>query len=363
MKNILYAFLALSLMLQSCSHIVMYQETEYTGEDSPYSSNAMRFAYHADGNSLSSSLVSIGNDILQKAKGDAHYKSYQQSALNFEKVKNKNATQLEKFETAVSEAEMALSAQKSNEDHTAAISKLNRNFNEIPEYNDAEFKNCWMHIYQISHRGILQHYMNSNAEYTRLSDTNKALVYGYILKKDTEECDLLASAKVDSDKENLSDIKRGIRREISRRETILQEIEKRRKAEEERQRQKRLAEERARQERIQREQAQQRWNDPTCSWLEDREYGGSWKLETPYGEASLYFDTENQIVKMYFKPYNNNPLKRSNLEYQGRYSISDDIVNGVNCKIIHFGNTVIVAYPDSGKLRDWNGDYFHRSIF
>lgn len=362
MKNILYAFLTLSLMLQSCSHLVLYQEAEYTGYDSPYPPNAMQFAYHADGSALSSSLVRIGNNILQKVKSDQNYKSYQQSAVNFEKGKNKNAVLLEKFETAVSEVGRAFSAQNSSDDHTDAISKMRGNLNKLPEYNDAEFQNCWQHIYQLSHRGILQHYMNSNAEYKSLSNTNKALVYGYILKKDLDECELLASAKVNSDKENLSGLKSNIRREISRRESILQEIEKRRKAEEEKQRQKRLAEERARQERIAREQAQQRWNDPTCSWLEDKTYGSGWKLETAYGVTSLYFDTDKQTVKQYFMPYKNNPLKKSNLVYQGRYSISDGVYNGVNCKFIDFEGTRIIAYPDRGKLRDLSGEYFHRSL-
>ncbi|MBQ0049367.1 MAG: hypothetical protein KBT12_03885 [Bacteroidales bacterium] len=331
----------------------MYQEAEYTGDDSPYRSSAMRFAYHVDGKSLSPYLVSIGNNILQKAKGDAHYRSYLQSALNFEKIKNKNATQFEKFETTVSEARRALSAQTSNEDHTAAISKLKRSLNTLPVYNDAEFKDCWMRIYQLSHRGILQHYMYSNAEYTSLSKTDKALVYGYILKKDMDECDLLASAKANSDKENLSGITREVRHEIARHESILQKIEKQRKEEEERQRQKRLAEERARQERIQREQAQKRWNDD--SWLD-----GKWNLVTQLGVTTIYIDTDRQTVKQYTKLFSSNPFQPAHLDYSGRYSISNGTANGVNCKIISFDITQIIAYPDNGKLMDQGGYYFQR---
>lgn len=136
--------------------------------------------------------------------------------------------------------------------------------------------------------------------------------------------------------------------------------ERLRKANEERLRKERAAE-RARQKQIQREQAQQRWADD--SWLGG---GFGWSLDTPYGVISIYIDTDKQTIEQYFRPYNNNPLKRSQLQYSGRYKIHNGTFDGVNCKMISFGDNVqIIAYPDYGKLRDGgrDGDYFRRTVF
>lgn len=348
MKNIIYAFLTLSLMFLSCSHVILYQEADYTSVDSPYPSSAKRFAYHANGKPLSSSLVKIGDNILQKAKSDEHYKSYQQSAVNFEKGKNKNAVLLVQVENTVSDVKNVVSAQKSSEDHADVINKMEGYLNMLPEYNETEFQDCWIHIYQLSHRGLLQHYMNSDAEYNGLSNNDKALAYGYILKKNLDECDLLASAKVNSDKKDLSGLIRSIRHEISRRQSILKAIEKERKAEVDRLR-------KAERERIAREQAQQRRNDPTCSWLE-----GHWLLINPtYGYApNLYFSTDRQRVKYHLIKIGDISYHRP--DYDGPYTIDDGEGRYSGYKVIHFGDTFILANPETGRLYDGDGNPFEK---
>ncbi len=129
------------------------------------------------------------------------------------------------------------------------------------------------------------------------------------------------------------------------------ESEQASKANEERIRKERAAKERARQEQIQREQAQRRWNDD--SWM-----NGNWSKVLTGGAFyyDMYINSAQQTIKLYTKSTGNPFNQQVNLVYSGPYSISI----GSNYKTIKFGNMIIYAYPDSGKIKDSDGRDFTR---
>lgn len=124
------------------------------------------------------------------------------------------------------------------------------------------------------------------------------------------------------------------------------------KANDERLRKERAAKERARQEQIQREQVQKRWVDD--SWM-----NGNWSKVLTGGAFyyDMYIDTAQQTIKLYKKSTGNHITQQGNLVYSGQYSIS---IGFDNYKIIKFGEMIIYAYPDNGKIKDSDGQDFFR---
>lgn len=353
MKNITYIFLVVSLTLQSCSHTVFYREAEYNNDDSAYPAKALRFAYPANGRSVSLSIATIGNKIYQKVVADKNYKTPLTSAIKFETAASNDVAHHDAFEKAVSESESAYKRIKSTDSHNAVVESMTSQLNTLSPYNTDGFKDYWKRIFQLSHRGIIQHYMSTDTDYKGLSSTNKALVYGYILKKDISNCGNLAREKVHYESAALSSIKGKLKSEIAMRKAEIEKIEQRRRAEEERRRQKRQAEERARQERIEREQAQRRWNDD--SWMD-----GKWALTgvMPGWATIVYIDTERRTVKQYTRRLGDLSYPRP--DYSGRYSIQNGTYNGINCKIIDYDVTRLIVFPGEGKIMDVSGYYLSR---
>lgn len=351
MKNITYTCLVVALTLQSCSHTVVYREAEYNNDDSTYPTEALRFAYPANGRSVSSSLATIGNRIHQKVVADKNYKTPLASAVKFEKEASKDNVKHDAFEKAISESESAYKRIKSTDSHNAVVESLTSQLNTLSPYNTDGFKDYWKKIFQLSHRGIIQHYMSTDADYKGLSSKNKELVYGYILKCDVYKCRSLAEEKVRYESAALSSVKGKLQSEIATRKAELQKIEQRRRAEEERRLKKRKAEERARQERIEREQAQQRWNDD--SWMD-----GRWVLTGTAGwVTTVYIDTQSRTIKQYTRQLGDRSFPKP--DYSGRYTIQNGTCNGVNCKVIDYENR-IVAFPSEGRLMDVGGSYYSR---
>lgn len=353
MKNITYIFLVGALTLQSCSHTVVYCETEYNNDDSAYPAKALRFAYPANERRVSPSIATIGDRVYQKVVADKNYKTALASAVKFETTASNDAVHHGAFEKAVSESESAYKRIKSTDSHNAVLEKMTSQLNTLSPYSTDGFKDYWKKIFQLSHRGIIQHYMSTDADYKGLSSTNKALVYGYILKKDISGCRKLAEEKAHYESAALSSVKGKLQSEIATRKAEIQKIEQRRRAEEERLRKKRQAEERARQERIEREQAQRRWNDD--SWMD-----GKWALTgvVPGWATTVYIDTESRTVKQYTRRLGDLSYPRP--DYSGRYSIQNGTYNGINCKIIDYDVTRLIVFPGEGRIMDVSGYYFSR---
>lgn len=353
MKNIIYAIIVSALMLQSCSHTIIYKEAEYKAPDSQYPVQALEFAYLPNNITMPSSLTNIGNRVFQQAKADNNYKTALSSAVDYEKDMNSSFKENGQLESKIADGKQVLQSTKSSNDHKSVANRLSNSYDALSKFSPNNSKDSWKRVYQLSHRGIIQHYMNLDADYRRLNGKDKALVYGYILNKDVEECNSLAEAKVREDENERSSVMSSLRREISSRESILAKIEQQKKAEEEKLRKQREAEEREKQAKIQREQAQRRWNDD--SWMD-----GKWNLRTPYGISTIYIDTASQRIKHYMKLYSDNPLRPADCIYNGRYIINTGTADGKNCRVLDFGDTMIIAYPDNGKLRDLDGGYFIR---
>lgn len=359
MKNIVYAIIVCAMALQSCSHTIMYMESEFQAADSRYPAQTLLFAYNSNNKRISPSLALIGNRIFNQVTADSEYKTALSTAVDYEKNKDISFAEYEKFAPAVSKSKDFLKTIKSSKEHQSVIDQLSSSRDALSGITPKNFWESWKRVYQLSHRGIIQHYMALDADYQGLSVQNKALVYGYLLKMDISNCGNLAYEKLNAETEMQSSILKELGDEIASRESILKKIQQQKKAEEERLRKKREAEERARQEQIDREEAQRRWaND---SWL-----GGAygWALETQYGEVFVYINTNNQTIIQRFMPYNNNPRKESQVQYSGRYVIQSGTYRGVNCKFLSYNRgTTLIVYPDNAKLSDVNGRYFHRTIW
>lgn len=352
MKNLSYALLALLFVLQSCSHIVMYQESDFQNNDSPYPARPMRFAYHANGQSLSPSLLGIGNKIHQISSTDTQYQVVLQSAEDEEKRVNQVGVMHDNYRSKCSECEGYLESSKKSENHNEVISMLTSLNSDLSQYKGVDFRDFWKKAFQLSHRGIFQHYLNSDFECKDLNLTDKALVYGYILKKDITECDRLANMQAQADIDAINGIESKINKEISRRKSILEQIEQRKKAEAEKLRKQREAELRARLEREAREQAQLRWSDPNCSWID-----GHWFYNFGSSSVNIYIDTDRHTLKKYTsKLFDLRPI----LEYSGRYTIEDGRDQYKGYKVIFFGDTYVLADPDTGRLCDDLGKPFEK---
>lgn len=352
MKNITYLFLFVVLMLYSCSHTAIYRETVYDNEDPTYPAQALQFAYDGRGR-VSSSIANAGNRIHQKVVADSSYNTYLASATKYEHTMNNSLFTVGYYviEKDIAESENEYQKYKSSSNHSTVINKLTERLEAShPSYNTATFKDYWKRVYQLSHRGIIQYYMIADADYKRLSDMDKAFLYGYLLKKDIPECNKLAEEKMKNDSVALSSIREKMRAEIAYRKLALQRIEERKKAEEERRRREREAEERARQERIEREKARQRWNDD--SWMD-----GRWNLRgvLPGWSCTVYIDTDRQTIKMYTRQIGDFSYPKP--DYNGRYTMETRTYRGRRCKYMSFGDTFIIVLPDEGKLVD-DGDYY-----
>lgn len=345
MKLFIYAFLAFALLLQSCSHIAWYREGEYQNDNPKYSATAMQFAYYANGNRLPVSLVFTGNRILQLAKNDSLYKNYLQSAELFEKENNNIGILYDKCIDYFNEGKNYLQSSKSSDNHNVIIEKITSLYQKSPQYNEEDFSDYWMKIYQLSHRGILQHYMNSDAKCKEMNLKNKSLLYGYLLRSDIPECKLLAMRKVEALNDSIAFLKSKFNKEISHRKTILQEIERRKKEEAERIKRQREAEEREIQERIERKQAQQRRNDVNCHWI-----NGHWKRLWNNVMIHLYIDTQKQNIKVYYRGIWD--LSYPKPEYSGPYLIENGTGKYRGYKVLVFGKLALFADPGTGEIYD-----------
>lgn len=375
MKKITYLLTIAALALQSCSHVAVYREAEYQNGDATYPNETLQFAYPANGDSVSSSIAKIADRIHQKVTADSKYNTYLASAVEFVNVREKRSvdslrhTDLEK---AMAESERA--CKESATDSTTAepveasadetltkkemVEELTKRVNALSAFSPNDFKYYWQRIYQLSHRGIIQHYMSADADYRGLSATNKALVYGDILKKDIPGCEKLAESDVNRESEAFNSVRRKLLGKIASTKSELKEIERRKKAEEERLRRQREAEERARRraaeaewEREKQRLAQQRWADD--SWLD-----GRWNLtgDVSGWAATVCIDTRSKTVRQYTRRLGDFSYPKP--DYSGRYTISTGTNNGVRCKVIDYGYTRLIAYPDTGTLYDLDGYRF-----
>ncbi len=196
MKKIIVTFF-LMILLQSCSHIISYKESDYAALDSPYSVSSMRFSYHADGHTIESNLQNMGNRVFNNVLRDKNYKNCLQSAVDYENQWGENKEQRNEYDAAIKVASNYSPKANNNRKQTAQetrsiLSKL--------ENVSIDFSDYWKRIFQLSHRGIIQHYLSADVTYTTLSSKEKALVYGYILDKDASECTKLGTVKAENEK-------------------------------------------------------------------------------------------------------------------------------------------------------------------
>lgn len=352
--------LLLALLLQSCSHIAMYKEANYRCIDSPYPCSSMQFAYYANHKQLSSSLKGMGDRICMKAQADPAYRSCLPSTREFEAQNDTFMVERTKFQRMLDDSRNLLSSIKSSNSHSSAASEGHRQVNALSACNTSYFNEYWKRAYQLSHRNILQHYMTTDSRYKGLSSNNKALLYGYILHKDIDNCEMLAQEAIKQDNATIFDLKAQISKEVIRHEKIQAEIDRREAIEREKERQ-RLEAERKRREAERREQlrreeqeaARRRWNGD--SWM-----NGHWLIRTQLGTINLYVDTKNQKIKVWNTLYSSG---RPEKLYDGRYTLYQDAGSVYGSKwngfkALSYPGTVIFADPDAGKLYEPGVGYY-----
>lgn len=349
MKNIICAFVLLVLMFQSCSHQIVYSEYLYQPSDSPYPVSSRSFAYKANNASLPASLQKLTDKLVKMAWSDSQYNTPLPSADEYLSRITNEVSRYNDYKAALDNLQKQLTPQQASGNHEEAINNLNKLNNALSDYRNINFSEYWRRVFQLSHRGILQHYIDMDSDYKNLSSRNKALVYGAILKADFQKCDELVAEMVSRDQKAVSDLSNGITRAINQHKSAIEAIERQKRAEAEKLRKQREAEERAKQERIQREKAEKRW--ASDSWL-----NGKWGFKGPFGVTTIYIDTAKQTVKQYTKLNSSNPFSPAALDYSGPYRIyTEDAL-----RVITFGATMIYADPDNGKLFDLDGGYFTR---
>lgn len=344
--------LLLALLLQSCSHIAMYKEAEYRCIDSPYPCSSMQFAYYANHKQLSSFLTGMGDRICMKAQADSAYRFCLPSTREFEAQNDTFMVERTEFQRMLDDSRNLLSSIKSSNSHSTAASEGHRQVKVLSAYNTSYFNEYWKRAYQLSHRNILQHYMTTDSRYKDLSNNNKALLYGYILHKDIDNCKMLAKEAIKQDSATIIDLKAQISKEVIRHEKIQVEIDRREAIEREKERQRLETERRAQEQ----EAAQRRWYDD--SWM-----NGHWNLRTRYGTINLYVDTKNQKIKEYHTLYSS-PLRPEKI-YEGRYTLYQDAgsvygsdYNGY--KALSYSGSFYLADPNAGKFYAPGVGYFRK---
>ena len=352
MKYGIYTLL-LALTMQSCSHIAVYKETHYSCTDSPYPCSDMQFAYYANHKSLLPTLKQMGDRICTKAQADSVYNSFFPSTDEFEMQNDTFMVERKKYYKTLDDSRNLLSSIKISNNHSEAAFNGHQQIAALSACKTSYFTEYWKRVYQLSHRSILQHYMTTDSRYRGLSSTNKALLYGYILKKDIDNCEALAKEAAEHDKATIAGLQAKINKEVSRHEEIQAEIKRREAAEREKERQRKEAERQEQLRREEQEAARQRWNDD--SWM-----NGHWLLRTQFGTINLYIDTKNQKIKVYGTLFSSS---RPELMYSGSYRLYNDAGavygskwNGY--KALHFKDTTIFADPDAGTLYDPEVGYY-----
>ena len=263
-----------SITVQSCSHMITFQESNYSNPDSPYPATSTRFSYYADGRSLPDNLNMIGNRIFNNVKSDNHYKTHLQSAQDYEDQNGSDKKLREEYIGYLSDVSKLTNSSSSN--HQSMVSQANSLIEGLTKFQEDKQKNnfnsYWKRIFQLSHRGIIQHHMNADLDYRNLNNKDKELVYGYILKQDEKKCEELANDVSLSELSVLSGTLSSIRSVKNKHSNLLNEeikkekerqyaLERERQAKQQRERQ--IAEEKAREEARQREEMRRQ----DLSWL------------------------------------------------------------------------------------------------
>lgn len=351
MKKSIFLLVLFPFTFLSCSHIAIYKEARYVCNDSPYPiTQHMQFAYYAgDRNKLSSSMVQTGNRIFDEVQEDTCFVIYLPSAEQFvidnDTFKTYRATYLE----TIKNCSDVLKSMRSSSNHKSAIDNGREQLKKLSVCAKYNFNDYWKRIYQLSHRGILQHYMTSYSGYNGLSSIDKSLLYGYLLKEDNAKCTELASISVSKENKTINGLRTGIEYEVSRHKNILEENDRREKAERERQYRENVRRNAELFEQREREAKQRRWNDD--SWVH-----GSWCQESSAGTVSFNIDARDQtiVVKMRAK----NSIKSYTI-YNGSYYMYDgsratfsDHNSCGGYRVIKFANSkgYILANPNDGHL-------------
>ncbi|WP_407404229.1 hypothetical protein [Sodaliphilus sp.] len=346
MKNRIAKLFVVALMLQSCAHTARYVESSYDCNDSPYPIVSMPFAYNVAGKGIPENLAKLGDKIHNDVKSDSHYQEMLPSAISLVESKS---TERDNFNHAVAKASSV--KYDSQLGYKNAVSNLDALLSELSRY---DFKENYEKAYQLSHRGIIQHYVNNSSEFKGLSTKDKELVYGQILKADHADCINLAESCVKKDEQEISTLKKAVttvknKYEEAEKARLLTEKkkrieeEKKRIEEEKREQARKDAEARKKQE----EQAQKRMKD--LSWIK-----GCWLSETDIASVMKGGPQQYQIgisssgITIQYMSGNNWYTK-----CKGRYNFSTDgryiVVNGESIKIDYWNGCLL-----------YEGRYFNR---
>lgn len=263
------------LTLQSCSHIATYIESPYDSSDSPYPVTSMRFSYYANNRDLSGRLKNIGNSIYKKISSDSYFHNYLSSAVEYEHKNGDCYEQRKEYEKAIADA--AKMEFSSKDKHSKAISESDLILDKLSKHiaQESQTSNCdyWTRIFQLSHRGIIQHYANSAVEYNRLGQKSKELVYGYLLEKDIVQCADLAKQQVANEESYVQELQANVTKIKDKHQSLLNEEILKIKEEIQKEKERQLAQQRKAQEEARRERLNRMMTDLSCT-------RGTWLSET-----------------------------------------------------------------------------------